>query len=74
MESCSLNGWSSILVSRILSAPETEGEKNYTIFKDKTKPLPFPELAFQPPHLYSGYFSFVEYPSLSIQVQHRLRD
>lgn len=37
MESCSQKGWSSILESRILSAPEMKGEKNYTIFTNKTK-------------------------------------
>lgn len=37
MESCSLKGWSSILESRILSAPE-EGKK-FTIFQNKTKTL-----------------------------------
>ena len=38
MESCSLKGWSSIVESRILSAPEGEGKK-FTIFKNKIKTL-----------------------------------
>lgn len=39
MESCSLKGWSSVLESRILSAPEIEGKQIYAIFEYKTKTL-----------------------------------
>lgn len=39
MESCSLKGWSSILESRILSAPEMEGKKKIILsLKTKQKP------------------------------------
>lgn len=39
MESCSLKGCSSILESRILSAPEIEGKQIYAISQNKTKTL-----------------------------------
>ena len=50
MESCSHKGWSSILESRILSAPEMRGKKIMLSLQTKQKPLLFPELAFQLPY------------------------